>query len=93
MGSTTMALMNVCAKYIYTETEINYLQIGVFRGFCMTIGTYTHARCLKLNVFDIPRGYGFLVFCRAFFGFSSSLGQFAAIFYCPLSIAIVLYFT
>lgn len=85
--------MNVVAKYIYTETEINYLQIGVFRSFCMALGCYIHARCLKINVLDIPKEKRFLVFCRAFFGFSSSLGQFAGIFYCPLSIAIVLYFT
>ena len=88
-----MALMNVFAKAISKETEITFWQMGVIRGLFMAMGCFIHAKCIGQSLLDIPQGFGWLVFFRAFFGFLSSSGQFASIFLCPLSIAIVLYFT
>ena len=93
MGSVSMGSMNVAAKFVSSETQVTVMQMGMFRGFFMALGCFVHAKFAGINVLGIPSGFGLLVFMRALFGFFSAMLAFTAIFYLPLSIAVVLYYT
>ena len=93
LGSTSMGTMNVVAKFVSSETQVTVLQLGVFRGFLMALGCYLHCKYKKIDLLRLPEGSGLLVLMRALFGTCSSMGAFIGIFYLPLSIAVVLYYT
>ena len=93
MGSSTMAIMNIFAKLVKTESNINVLELCYFRAFFMLWGCYFHAKYSKVNVINIPKDKSFLILLRSIFGFLSFCFQFVGIYLMPLSIAMVLYFT
>lgn len=88
-----MGSMNVVAKYVSTETSVTVMQMGVFRGFFMTLGSYSHCRFRGIDFLKIPDGMGLLLAMRGLFGSLSSLFAFYGIFLMPLSLAVVLYYT
>ena len=67
--------------------------MGVFRFFVMALGCYLHAYLSEIDLLNLPEGKGKLVFLRAAFGWASAMASFIAIFFLPLSIAVVLYYT
>ena len=93
MGSSAMGSMNVAVKYVGSETKVTVLQMMIFRGFFMALGCYFHCKFKSIDLLKIKDGFGILVFMRAFSGTFSSMFSFFGIFYMPLSIAIVLYYT
>lgn len=93
MGSTSMGMMNVAAKFVSSDTSVSVMQMGTVRGFFMALGCFIHCKCAGIEICKIPDGLGFLVSMRALFGFLSSQMAFIGIFYLPLSIAVVLYYT
>ena len=93
MGSTSMAFMNIFAKLVKNETNISALQMGAFRFLIMVIGSFIYARCIGVSLTEFPGNTRPWVLSRAFAGYCSSIGQFMSIFFLPLSIAVVLYFT
>ena len=74
MGSVSMSMMNISAKFVSKETQINFLQMGAFRGLCMALGCFIHAKCRGINVFEIPEGFRVQVVLRGLAGVGSSLG-------------------
>ena len=58
----------------------------------MALGCWIHCLVSKIGM-GIPVGSRWLVFGRAFFGFTSSMFAFCGIFMMPLSLAVVLYYT
>ena len=88
-----MGVMNIFAKLVSEHTQITVLQLGIFRGVLMALGCYVHAIYSGIPIASVPSDKSGWVFGRAFFGWLSSMCSFAAIYYLPLSIAVVLYYT
>ena len=59
----------------------------------MFLGCFIHCKIKGIEILAVPSGMRWLVFARALFGFLSSMMAFAGIFYMPLSLAVVLYYT
>lgn len=54
LGSSTMAVMNVIAKFIKKETDASVFELCYFRALIMAIGCFMHAKYAKVNVIDVP---------------------------------------
>ena len=94
LGSLSMSLMNVSAKLINRYTDITVLEICYFRGLIMAIGCTIHSYCGGFTLIDIETSeLAKWVFWRSFLGFFSFSLQFFGMYFMPLSIAMVLYFT
>lgn len=94
IGSLSMSMMNLSAKFVKQETSVAVLEVCYFRSLVMLLGCYAHTVLAQTTVLDIPtKNKGKWVFLRAFFGFFSQACQFIGIYMLPLSISMVLYFT
>ena len=93
-GVVSMSCMAIGAKLLGLYTEHNVFKVAFFRSLIMFVGSYSHGRFLyNVKPFSISKDMANMMFWRGLFGTAAFMFELAAIYYLPVSIAVVLYFT